>query len=274
MVSSSRISVRSTPSPGVGVASRVSPQARRRRLRVDMRGSSRAPSMRAIVGCATPVRAASARWVRPARRRACRNARPGSMPSMIAQTLSSPTPETPDPPSPVNRYYDPATGQFLTRDPLAGWTRAVYSYVRNNPLNTTDPMGLFPECGAAPIGPGVPCPVGPIPMNKVCTPDGAPGATEVPQTFGPQSSMTPTPSPKMEPPTPGPGVMIAGAIVAAGGGIGCAAGLEPGEIAGAYVGSLLGPVAGFLGFVIGGAVGCVAGAVGVVGTSDSSPPGF
>jgi RHS repeat-associated protein len=41
------------------------------------------------------------------------------------------------------RYYDPATGQFLTRDPIAGQTRAPYNYASNNPTNDNDPTGLF-----------------------------------------------------------------------------------------------------------------------------------
>ena len=42
------------------------------------------------------------------------------------------------------RYYDPATGQFLTRDPLAASTRDAYGYTAGNPLNTTDPSGQAP----------------------------------------------------------------------------------------------------------------------------------
>ncbi len=41
------------------------------------------------------------------------------------------------------RYYDPATAQFLTRDPMSSITREPYGYVGNNPLNGTDPLGLF-----------------------------------------------------------------------------------------------------------------------------------
>lgn len=44
------------------------------------------------------------------------------------------------------RYYDPSTAQFLTRDPLAALTRQPYGYASNNPLNTTDPSGLAPQC--------------------------------------------------------------------------------------------------------------------------------
>jgi len=40
------------------------------------------------------------------------------------------------------RYYDPATAQFLSVDPLAAITQAVYTYASNNPLNRVDPTGL------------------------------------------------------------------------------------------------------------------------------------
>ncbi len=42
------------------------------------------------------------------------------------------------------RHYDPATGQFLTRDPIVSFTREPYSYGHNNPTNYVDPTGL---CG-------------------------------------------------------------------------------------------------------------------------------
>jgi RHS repeat-associated protein len=41
------------------------------------------------------------------------------------------------------RTYDPAIGQFLSTDPIAGLTLAPYSYVNDNPLNYNDPMGLI-----------------------------------------------------------------------------------------------------------------------------------
>jgi RHS repeat-associated protein len=40
------------------------------------------------------------------------------------------------------RYYDPATGQFLTRDPIEAVTREANGYVGGNPLNVTDRSGL------------------------------------------------------------------------------------------------------------------------------------
>jgi len=44
------------------------------------------------------------------------------------------------------RYYDPATGQFLGRDPETGITQSPYGYVDSNPLNDTDPTGLCFFC--------------------------------------------------------------------------------------------------------------------------------
>jgi hypothetical protein len=43
-------------------------------------------------------------------------------------------------------FYDPATGQFLTRDPLNALTRSAYGYVGGNPLNRVDPSGLDWSC--------------------------------------------------------------------------------------------------------------------------------
>jgi len=45
------------------------------------------------------------------------------------------------------RYYDPATGQFASQDPLISTTREPYGYVRNNPTSGSDPSGLcWPWC--------------------------------------------------------------------------------------------------------------------------------
>lgn len=40
-----------------------------------------------------------------------------------------------------SRYYDPATGQFLTRDPLEQVTGQPYTYATDDPLNLADPSG-------------------------------------------------------------------------------------------------------------------------------------
>ena len=58
----------------------------------------------------------------------------------------------------VHRYYDPATGQFLSMDPLVTITGAPYFYAGDNPVNGSDPTGLGaggtnPACtGNGPIG--------------------------------------------------------------------------------------------------------------------------
>jgi len=44
------------------------------------------------------------------------------------------------------RYYDPATGQFLSRDPLGPAVGHPYAYAAGSPLNFTDPSGLCPMC--------------------------------------------------------------------------------------------------------------------------------
>jgi RHS repeat-associated protein len=40
------------------------------------------------------------------------------------------------------RYYDPATAQFIGRDPIEKVTRRPYGYADGNPLNLLDPTGL------------------------------------------------------------------------------------------------------------------------------------
>ena len=49
------------------------------------------------------------------------------------------------------RYYDPATGQFLTVDPLVDSTGHPYAYAADNPANNTDPSGQDFCNGSTPI---------------------------------------------------------------------------------------------------------------------------
>ena len=42
------------------------------------------------------------------------------------------------------RWYDPATAQFLTKDPLVALSGQPYAYANNSPLNFTDPTGQIP----------------------------------------------------------------------------------------------------------------------------------
>jgi RHS repeat-associated protein len=49
------------------------------------------------------------------------------------------------------RYYEPATGQFISRDPMVSETTSAYGYAGGNPLNVSDPSGLVSvgTCGGA-----------------------------------------------------------------------------------------------------------------------------
>jgi len=48
----------------------------------------------------------------------------------------------------VNRYYDPATYQFLSIDPKVATTMQPYAFVDGDPLNETDPLGLTGDAAA------------------------------------------------------------------------------------------------------------------------------
>jgi RHS repeat-associated protein len=55
------------------------------------------------------------------------------------------------------RYYDPASQQFLSRDPLLARTEQAYAYAGGSPLNYTDPSGfdlIDPESGGSGGPPG------------------------------------------------------------------------------------------------------------------------
>jgi hypothetical protein len=61
--------------------------------------------------------------------------------------------------SAINRYYDTATGQFLTVDPLVDETGQPYAYTGDDPVNASDPTG---HCVSTPFG----C-IGPGPANGI-----------------------------------------------------------------------------------------------------------
>jgi hypothetical protein len=48
----------------------------------------------------------------------------------------------------VGRYYDPATGQFLSVDPMVDETLEAYVYAGDDPVDSTDPIGNVTECKA------------------------------------------------------------------------------------------------------------------------------
>ncbi|HTB50375.1 MAG TPA: RHS repeat-associated core domain-containing protein [Solirubrobacteraceae bacterium] len=52
------------------------------------------------------------------------------------------------------RTYDPATGQFMSRDPLESITGEPYGYVADDPPNASDPAGLAPIAIPAPVAAG------------------------------------------------------------------------------------------------------------------------
>jgi RHS repeat-associated protein len=42
----------------------------------------------------------------------------------------------------INRYYDPTTGQFVSVDPDVSQTGQPYAYTDDDPVNSSDPLGL------------------------------------------------------------------------------------------------------------------------------------
>jgi RHS repeat-associated protein len=52
----------------------------------------------------------------------------------------------------VHRYYDPATGQFLSIDPLVAQTGSPYGYAEADPIDASDPSGSWPHFQFDPLG--------------------------------------------------------------------------------------------------------------------------
>jgi RHS repeat-associated protein len=55
----------------------------------------------------------------------------------------------------INRYYDPATGQFLSVDPDVAATGAPYAFANSDPVNGADSDGLLPTCDYVPTACGL-----------------------------------------------------------------------------------------------------------------------
>jgi RHS repeat-associated protein len=59
----------------------------------------------------------------------------------------------------TNRYYDPASGRFLNRDPLSYAGRInLYGHVGGNPVNFADPLELVSGATVVIVGGGACCP--------------------------------------------------------------------------------------------------------------------
>lgn len=54
----------------------------------------------------------------------------------------------------VNRYYDPATEQFISVDPLVSQTGQPFGYAEDDPVNGSDPSGLVFQDSEGGPGPG------------------------------------------------------------------------------------------------------------------------
>jgi RHS repeat-associated protein len=112
----------------------------------------------------------------------------------------------------VTRYYDPATGQFLSVDPLVGLTGQPYAYAGNDPINATDPTGLdcrnTDTCGpqTADGQENGSNPTPPIGSYGTPGPNGACGCGSPPTNYqaSPPSNPPPAPGPAPSPSSSGP----------------------------------------------------------------------
>jgi RHS repeat-associated protein len=73
------------------------------------------------------------------------------------------------------RYYNPATGQFLTLDPVTALTLSPYGYASGNPANLGDPSGLCFWCAAVVIGGVVGGVIGGVSAAYTCVTGDMPG---------------------------------------------------------------------------------------------------
>jgi RHS repeat-associated protein len=76
----------------------------------------------------------------------------------------------------LNRYYQPATGQFISVDPDISQTMQAYAYANNDPVTTYDPAGLSPTVHVPPPGCTQNCSPNPPPNTPPSTPPSEPEA--------------------------------------------------------------------------------------------------
>jgi len=67
-----------------------------------------------------------------------------------------------------HRYYDPATGRYISADPIGLYGGLnLYAYVSNDPVNWVDSWGLSAMEGALPLGGGLAAADGPLPVGDI-----------------------------------------------------------------------------------------------------------
>jgi hypothetical protein len=74
--------------------------------------------------------------------------RPGPRCSRTSGAVDYDLNATPASDGSVARYYDPATGQFLSVDPEVSETLTPFAYAGDDPVNANDPSGLSPGAPA------------------------------------------------------------------------------------------------------------------------------
>ncbi len=188
------------------------------------------------------------------------------------------------------RYYDPATGGFITRDPLVERTKDPTSYARSNPALTSDPTGLEPPaylkehlknghssdpCATDPAcqGMSVPGPSGGNPPEHC---DGPPPSTPAGQAHLDGGGNLKPPSEPVSRGDARPSDWTGDDVIAIGQGIStgleCASGAALGAPVGAFLGGLATAWFGGEGIVPGAILGGIAGCS-VMALNTPLPPG-
>jgi RHS repeat-associated protein len=89
-----------------------------------------------------------------------------------------------------HRYYDPASGQYISQDPIGlDGGRALHAYV-TDPLRLTDPLGLAPECPKI-VGHSSESAARRAALREAGIPAGTPPSRSVPSNPGSQAASGP-----------------------------------------------------------------------------------